>query len=179
LVKPLTLAVMSLGFGVVQLDVTIVNTTWSSIGASLGGGVSGLQWVVSIYTIAFAGLILTAGAGGCQRRAHRGASRWGGIDRTRPMAQHLSGQPADRLGRLVVDWALRCRQPGASRELDLLGQTAAIGSLGILAAAFIESGRLGWGDPWVIAAFGAAVILTVLFLIQESRAKEPMLPLSP
>jgi DHA2 family methylenomycin A resistance protein-like MFS transporter len=53
---------MSLGFGVVQLDVTIVNTALSSIGRSLGGGVPELQWVVSAYTIAFAALILTAGA---------------------------------------------------------------------------------------------------------------------
>jgi MFS transporter, DHA2 family, methylenomycin A resistance protein len=60
--KALTLAAMSLGFGVVQLDVTIVNTALTSIGSSLGGGVSELQWVVSAYTIAFAALILTAGA---------------------------------------------------------------------------------------------------------------------
>jgi DHA2 family methylenomycin A resistance protein-like MFS transporter len=60
--KLLTLAGMSLGYGVVQLDVTIVNTALNSIGASLGGGVSELQWVVSAYTIAFAALILTAGA---------------------------------------------------------------------------------------------------------------------
>jgi hypothetical protein len=33
---------MSLGYGVVQLDVTIVNTALN-IGASLGGGVSELQ----------------------------------------------------------------------------------------------------------------------------------------
>ena len=58
----LTLAAMSLGYGVVQLDVTIVNTALGSIGASLGGGVSELQWVVSAYTIAFAAFILTAGA---------------------------------------------------------------------------------------------------------------------
>jgi DHA2 family methylenomycin A resistance protein-like MFS transporter len=60
--KLLTLAAMSLGYGVVQLDVTIVNTALHSIGASLGGGVSELQWIVSTYTIAFAALILTAGA---------------------------------------------------------------------------------------------------------------------
>ena len=35
----LTLAAMSLGYGVVQLDVTIVNTALNSIGTSLGGGV--------------------------------------------------------------------------------------------------------------------------------------------
>ena len=60
--KSLTLAAMSLGYGIVQLDVTIVNTALSSIGETLGGGVSELQWVVSAYTIAFAALILTAGA---------------------------------------------------------------------------------------------------------------------
>jgi MFS transporter, DHA2 family, methylenomycin A resistance protein len=38
----LTLAAMSLGYGVVQLDVTIVDTALDSIGASLGGGVSEL-----------------------------------------------------------------------------------------------------------------------------------------
>jgi DHA2 family methylenomycin A resistance protein-like MFS transporter len=67
----LTLAAMSLGYGVVQLDVTIVNTALDSIGASLGGGVSELQWVVSAYTIAFAAFILTAGALGDRIGAKR------------------------------------------------------------------------------------------------------------
>jgi DHA2 family methylenomycin A resistance protein-like MFS transporter len=58
----LTLAAMSLGYGVVQLDVTIVNVAITSIGNSFGGGVTALQWVVNAYTIAFAALILTAGA---------------------------------------------------------------------------------------------------------------------
>src|ERR1700679_3204283 len=69
--KSLTLAAMSLGYAVVQLDVTIVNTALSSIGASLGGGVSELQWVVSSYTIAFAAMILTAGALGDRLGAKR------------------------------------------------------------------------------------------------------------
>jgi MFS transporter, DHA2 family, methylenomycin A resistance protein len=38
----LTLLAMSLGYGVVQLDVTIVNTALDRIGTSLGGGVSEL-----------------------------------------------------------------------------------------------------------------------------------------
>jgi MFS transporter, DHA2 family, methylenomycin A resistance protein len=67
----LTLAAMSLGYGVVQLDVTIVNTALHSIGTSLGGGISGLQWVVSAYTIAFAAFILTAGALGDRIGARR------------------------------------------------------------------------------------------------------------
>src|SRR5579863_8865828 len=68
--KWLTLAAMSLGYGVVQLDVTIVNVAIASIGQSVGG-VAALQWVVSAYTIAFAGLILTAGALGDRIGAKR------------------------------------------------------------------------------------------------------------
>jgi MFS transporter, DHA2 family, methylenomycin A resistance protein len=77
---------------------------------------------------------------------------------------------------------LACRPstdtPLASRELDLPGQAAAIASLGTLAAALIEGGRLGWSNSWVIAAFGTAVILAVLFVVRERRARHPMLPLS-
>jgi MFS transporter, DHA2 family, methylenomycin A resistance protein len=69
--KILTLAAMSLGFGVVQLDVTIVNTALNSIGSSFGGGVAALQWVVNAYTIAFAAFILTAGAAGDRLGAKR------------------------------------------------------------------------------------------------------------
>jgi MFS transporter, DHA2 family, methylenomycin A resistance protein len=43
----------------------------NSIGTSLGGGVSELQWVVSSYTIAFAAFILTAGALGDRIGAKR------------------------------------------------------------------------------------------------------------
>src|SRR3569623_1412944 len=71
LATSLTLAAMSLGYGVVQLDVTIVNTSLNSIGTSLGGGVAELQWVVNAYTIAFAAFILTAGALGARIGAKR------------------------------------------------------------------------------------------------------------
>src|SRR5579864_6115564 len=67
----LTLLAMSLGYGVVQLDVTIVNTALDRIGASLGGGVAELQWIVNAYTIAFAAFILTAGALGDRIGAKR------------------------------------------------------------------------------------------------------------
>src|ERR1700689_1508032 len=67
----LTLAAISLGYGGVQLDVTIVNTALNAIGTSLGGGVAELQWVVSAYTIAFAAFILTAGALGDRIGAKR------------------------------------------------------------------------------------------------------------
>jgi DHA2 family methylenomycin A resistance protein-like MFS transporter len=57
-----TLIGTSLGFGVIQLDVTVVNVAVKQIGAAFGGGVADLQWVVSSYVLMFAALILPAGA---------------------------------------------------------------------------------------------------------------------
>src|SRR3954467_11282094 len=71
LATALALAATSLGLGVVQLDITIVNTALSSIGSSLGGSVAELQWVVTAYTIAFAAFILTSGALGDRIGAKR------------------------------------------------------------------------------------------------------------
>ncbi|HEY2780027.1 MAG TPA: MFS transporter [Steroidobacteraceae bacterium] len=67
----LTLAAMSMGYGVVQLDVTIVNTALTTIGSGIGADVAALQWVVSAYTIGLAAFILTAGALGDRIGAKR------------------------------------------------------------------------------------------------------------
>lgn len=58
----LALLASSLGFGVVQLDVSVVNVAIKPIGADLHVGVSALQWIVAAYTLAFAALILSAGS---------------------------------------------------------------------------------------------------------------------
>jgi MFS transporter, DHA2 family, methylenomycin A resistance protein len=67
----LTLLAMSLGFAVVQLDVSVVNVAVRPIGQALGGDVAVLQWIVSAYTIAFAAFILSAGALGDRIGARR------------------------------------------------------------------------------------------------------------
>jgi MFS transporter, DHA2 family, methylenomycin A resistance protein len=249
----LTLAAMSLGYGVVQLDVTIVNTALNSIGTSLGGGVAELQWVVSAYTIAFAAFILTAGALGDRIGAKRvfmagfaiftaasvGCALAPGAA-TLIAARSLQGLGAAILvpnslallshaypdekqrGRAVGIWAAgaslaliagplvggvlialvgwrsiflvnlpiglaglwlswryaRETTRSPQREIDLPGQLAAISTLGCLAGAIIEGGALGWGHPLVIAGFVASAVLAVLFVLQERRAPQPMLPLS-
>jgi hypothetical protein len=79
--KLLTLPPMSLGYGVFQLDVTIVNTALNSIGSALGGGVSEQQWVVSAYTIyALAGAKLEPQCQGsfCQEKEK---ARHAGLDK--------------------------------------------------------------------------------------------------
>lgn len=51
-----------LGFALITLDASVVNVALPAIGDSLGGGMSGLQWVVDAYTLAFAALMLSTGA---------------------------------------------------------------------------------------------------------------------
>jgi MFS transporter, DHA2 family, methylenomycin A resistance protein len=65
-----------------------------------------------------------------------------------------------------------------NREIDLLGQVAAIAALGALAASLIEGGAGGWSDGFVVAGFVLASAAGVSFVRQESRTQQPMLPLS-
>ncbi len=60
--KHLTLAVICSGYFMVILDAVIVNVALPAMGRDLHGGISSLQWVVDGYTVAFAGLLLSAGA---------------------------------------------------------------------------------------------------------------------
>jgi len=253
LATSLTLAAMSLGYGVVQLDVTIVNTALDSISGSLGGGVSELQWVVTSYTIAFAAFILTAGALGDRigakrvfmagftiftaasvacalapnaavliaARAVQGLGAAILVPNSLALLSHAYPDEKSR-GRAVGIWAAGAslaltagpllggglialvgwrsiflvnlpvglaglwltwrfasettRSP--QREIDLPGQIAAITALGGLAGAIIEGGTLGWSHAFVIGGFVGALVLAVLFVWQESRAAQPMLPLS-
>src|ERR1700756_1301195 len=253
LAASLTLAAMSLGYGVVQLDVTIVNTALSSIGNSLGGGVAELQWVVSAYTIAFAAFILTAGALGDRIGAKRvfmaGFAIFTAASVACALAPHavilIAARAVQGLGPAILvpnslallshaypDEKLRGRAVGIwaagasvalisgplfggglialvgwrsiflvnlpiglaglwlswryasettrlpQREIDLPGQIAAIACLGCLAGAIIEGGTLGWSNAFVAAGFAASMILAILLVVQEQRARQPMLPLS-
>jgi DHA2 family methylenomycin A resistance protein-like MFS transporter len=56
-----TLALASLGFFLITLDILIVNVALTRIGRDLGGSTSGLQWVIDAYTLMFASLLLFAG----------------------------------------------------------------------------------------------------------------------
>lgn len=250
--RPLTLAAMSLGYGVVQLDVTIVNTALHSIGSAFGGGMSELQWVVSAYTIAFAAFILTAGALGDRLGAKRIFMTGFGIFTAASVACALAPTSAfliaaraaqgvgaailvpnslallnhaypDDQGRgravgfwaagaslaltagplvggglialfgwrsiflvnlpiglagLWLTWGCTTDTPRTRHEFDLPGQGLAIAMLGVLAAAMIEGGRVGWSDRLVLGGFALFAVCAVLFLFQERRTRHPMLPLS-
>lgn len=57
-----TLAVASLGFFMVTLDVTIVNVALPTIGRDLGANLQALQWIVDGYALTFAAALMTGGA---------------------------------------------------------------------------------------------------------------------
>ncbi|MBP2416864.1 MFS transporter [Microlunatus capsulatus] len=55
------IAVASMGFFLITLDISIVNVALVQIRAELGGGTVGQQWVIDGYTLLFAALLLFAG----------------------------------------------------------------------------------------------------------------------
>jgi DHA2 family methylenomycin A resistance protein-like MFS transporter len=58
----LVIAIASMGFFLITLDISIVNVALSRIRAELGGGIPGQQWVIDGYTLLFAALLLFAGS---------------------------------------------------------------------------------------------------------------------
>jgi DHA2 family methylenomycin A resistance protein-like MFS transporter len=60
--RALGLTAICLGFLMITLDATIVNVALGAIGSDLGGALSTAQWIVNGYALAFAALLLSAGA---------------------------------------------------------------------------------------------------------------------
>jgi MFS transporter, DHA2 family, methylenomycin A resistance protein len=56
-----TVGIACAGFFMIVLDTTVVNLALPHIGADLGGGVTGLQWVVDGYTVVLGAFVLSAG----------------------------------------------------------------------------------------------------------------------
>ncbi len=67
-------AVLCLSLLAVVIDTTIVNTALPTLARELDASSSDLQWIVDGYTLAFAGLLLVAGAAGDRYGRHRALS---------------------------------------------------------------------------------------------------------
>lgn len=57
----IVIAIASMGFFLITLDISIVNVALARMRTDLGGGTSGQQWVIDGYTLLFAALLLFAG----------------------------------------------------------------------------------------------------------------------
>jgi MFS transporter, DHA2 family, methylenomycin A resistance protein len=58
----LVLAAAMMGVMLVSLDVSVVNVTLEALQRSFDAGIGGLQWVLNVYTLAYATFLLSAGA---------------------------------------------------------------------------------------------------------------------
>jgi EmrB/QacA subfamily drug resistance transporter len=66
------------------------------------------------------------------------------------------------------------RLPG---RFDLAGALTATTGVTALVYGFIRAASSGWGNHLTLAAFGAAAILLALFVVTETRARQPITPL--
>jgi EmrB/QacA subfamily drug resistance transporter len=66
------------------------------------------------------------------------------------------------------------RQPG---RFDVPGAVTSTAGVAALVYAFIRSASSGWGDHLAIAAFALAAVLLAGFVINETRAPQPITPL--
>jgi len=74
------------------------------------------------------------------------------------------------------------RRVGESRDptpqpVDLLGQITLIAGLFLLVLALLRGNEDGWGSSGIITALASAAVLLTAFVVVESRARQPMLPL--
>jgi EmrB/QacA subfamily drug resistance transporter len=66
------------------------------------------------------------------------------------------------------------RQPG---RFDLAGAVTSTVGVAALVYAFIRAASDGWGDRLGLAAFAVAAVLLVTFILNETRAAQPITPL--
>ena len=64
-----------------------------------------------------------------------------------------------------------------SVRVDFPGAALCAAGLGLLVFGFIEQPRYGWGNPAIPGSIGSGAALLVAFVVYQSRAPEPMLPL--
>jgi EmrB/QacA subfamily drug resistance transporter len=69
------------------------------------------------------------------------------------------------------------RDVGVTGRLDVIGAVLVTGGLGGLTYGLIEGPDRGWDSPLILATLVAGVGLLIGFLVWESRASDPMLPL--
>src|SRR6266576_4873519 len=86
------------------------------------------------------------------------------------------------LGLIVLVISFSCvpesRDENDDRRLDWLGAALATIGLTFLVYGLIESSRLGFGHPAVLAALITGGFTLVLFFYWEARARDPVLPLT-
>ncbi|HUQ21617.1 MAG TPA: MFS transporter [Gaiellaceae bacterium] len=79
---------------------------------------------------------------------------------------------------LVAGWRLLPSPPPEHEPLpDLLGSLVLMLAVGALTLGLVDAPDWGWGAPGTLAAFGAAAVLIVTFVVRSGRHRSPVLEL--
>jgi len=181
------LIVATLGYGLVLLDVTIVNVALEPIAEGLGASRADLQWVVDGYALALASLMLSAGqiadAFGRRRVFGAGMALFGIASVACALAPSAGVLVAGRVVQGIGAAALlpaslslvTAARPEPDERARAIAIWAGLGSLGLVAGPLLGgvlSDVIGWravfwaGVPVCVAA------LLGLRLVPESRSPE-------
>ncbi|MFF9261249.1 MFS transporter [Streptomyces longwoodensis] len=179
-----------LGFTLVCLDASVVNVALPAIGSSLGGGMSGLQWVVDAYTLAFAALMLSTGAFSDRAGASRAYALGTAVFTLASAACGLAPGLPSLIGARVVQGVaaavvlpaslalVRQAYPDPARRARAVAAWAAGGSAAV-ALGPVAGGVLTSAWDWRAVFFvnlpvGAAVLLLLLRAPRSARRPAPL-----
>jgi EmrB/QacA subfamily drug resistance transporter len=181
------LAVLSIAYLMVVLDVSIVNVALPSIQTDLGFSPEDLQWVVSGYSLTFGGFLLLGGRAGdlLGRRSlfmvglagFAAFSLLCAVSQSDTMlivARLLQGAASALLAPSVFSITLVTFQEGAERNkaLGILGAIAGAGAaIGVLLGGVLTE-YAGWEWVfWINVPIGIATLFAVRRYVRESRVE--------
>ncbi|MEQ4203726.1 MDR family MFS transporter [Actinopolymorpha sp. B9G3] len=79
---------------------------------------------------------------------------------------------------VVTSYALRMPKIRRNHKIDYLGAATIVAAVSCLLLYLSWRGEsAGWTEGWALALLGASVVLVLLFVLVESRASEPIIPL--
>ncbi|MFJ3227359.1 MFS transporter [Streptomyces sp. NPDC086783] len=186
----LTLAAALLGFALITLDASVVNVALPAIGSDLGSGMSGLQWVVDSYTLAFAALMLSTGAFSDRAGASRAYALGAGVFTLASVACGLAPTLPVLIGSRVVQGAaaavvlpaslalVRQAYPDPVRRSRAVALWAAGGSVAV-ALGPVAGGALTTAWDWrgiffVNVPLGAVALALLLRAPRSERRPAPL-----
>jgi MFS family permease len=181
----LTLVVICMSLMVIGLDNTILNVAIPTLGRQLHATTSSLQWIVDIYTLVFAGLLLTAGSLGDRFGRYKTLTLGLIIFGTGSIASALSGSTdlliATRAfmgigGALIMPATLSIitnvftDSAGRSKAIGIWAGVAALGiGIGPVAGGFLLS-HFYWGSVFFVnIPIVAAALVGGWFFVPDSR----------
>jgi EmrB/QacA subfamily drug resistance transporter len=87
--------------------------------------------------------------------------------------------PVGILAVVVLIYGLPAIRPGEKRPIDWLGAASIVGTTVPLMLALSSGGNdYAWDSPLILSLFAISAVMLVVFLYAETRAVEPILPLS-